>query len=71
VCNFSVVSAYLVTVGFGDVDSENGETDAAVENSGMWRRKSGEVTLGGRRRVHATQGGGAYARCCEELRAGG
>lgn len=28
VCNDSVVSAYLVAVGFGDVGSVNGETEA-------------------------------------------
>jgi hypothetical protein len=60
-----------VSVGFGEVDSENGETEAATRISGKRRRKSGEVTLGGGRRVHATEGGGAYAGCWEELRAGG
>lgn len=29
VCSFSVVSAYLVIVGLGDVDSVNGDADAA------------------------------------------
>lgn len=48
VCNDSVVSAYLVAVGFGDVGSVNGETEALGDDDDwIFRVKARPTVLAG------------------------